>query len=295
MNSSSLQAIKIQHFFDPLTSTLSYIVYDESSRDGVIIDPVMDFDSASGQVWDESASKLLSFVDSHKLKIHFVLETHAHADHLSGAQILKKKISNLQVAIGSGIKEVQSTFKKIFGMSELHSDGSQFDRLLKNEETITAGTLKIQILFTPGHTPACVTYRIGDALFTGDLLFMPDSGTGRCDFPAGDARKLYNSVMNIIYSYPDSTKIFVGHDYQPGGRNLMYESTVVEQKAKNIHIKANTAESDFVSFRTSRDKTLSAPKLLLPSIQVNIDAGRLPLPQADSVRFLKIPLTIKMQ
>ncbi len=284
--------MEIQNFFDERTSTLTYVVYDPQSRDAVVIDPVMDYDPASGTVWHQSVTRVVEFLNERHLKVHYVLETHAHADHLSGSQLLKEACPNVKVAIGRRITDVQSTFRDVFSLgSEFPLDGRQFDRLLDDGEVLEAGTLKIRIMFTPGHTPACASYQIEDALFTGDALFMPDSGTGRCDFPGGSAKALYESIHDRIYKLPDELRIFVGHDYQPGGRPLRFETTVGEEKSTNVALRANTSEKDYVEFREKRDATLPAPKLLFQSVQVNIDAGR--LPQAmGGVQFLRMPLNM---
>lgn len=283
-------AMEIRHFFDSVTSTLTYVVYDPKSLDAVIIDPVWDFDLATGTLSTKCIEPVLSLIQEKKLRPHFVLETHAHADHLSSSQIFKNEFPEIKVAIGERIREVQKTFKTVFNMQNFDPEARVFDVLLKDDETLTAGTLKIKTLFTPGHTPACACYLIEDALFVGDILFMPDSGTGRCDFPAGSAEALYISVTQKIYSLPDATRIFVCHDYQPNGRELRYQTTVGEEKKNNIQLKDETSKEDFIKFRTQRDATLSAPKLLLPSIQVNIRAGNLPDKESNGVSYLKIPL-----
>jgi glyoxylase-like metal-dependent hydrolase (beta-lactamase superfamily II) len=220
------------------------------------------------------------------------METHAHADHISGAQMIKEQFADAQIAIGKNITVVQQYFKNMFNLGDdFATDGSQFDRLFEDNETVQAGTLEFEVIFTPGHTPACATYKFGDAIFTGDSLFMPDSGTGRCDFPAGSAHDMYHSIASRLYALPDDTRVFVGHDYQPGGREVKNETTVGEQKASNIHLRANTTEEEFIRFRQAQDKALSAPKLLFQSIQVNIDAGDFPECE-DGRPFLKIPVNI---
>lgn len=269
-------ALQIQHFFDPVTSTLTYVASDPQTLDAVVIDPVWDYDAASGELSTRSVTPVLDYLRGKQLKPHFVLETHAHADHLSSSQLFKDHFPNIQVGAGARIVEVQKVFKNIFNLPEADTEGALFDRLFQDGEKVKAGSLEFEVLFTPGHTPACVCYRFEDVLFSGDALFMPDCGTGRCDFPSGSAEELYKSVQRI-YSLPDSTRIFVGHDYQPQGRPLAFTTTVAEQKEKNAHLKAHTAAEEFISFRTRRDATLSAPKLLVPSLQVNIRAGRLPL------------------
>lgn len=286
--------MRVQEFYDSATNTLSYIVYDEHSRDALLIDPVLDFDPASGKIGDTSAQRVVAFLRNQELNLHFILETHAHADHLSGAQVIKKSFPQAQLAIGARIVEVQELFSRTYNFPKTFpTDGSQFDRLLKDNEEFSAGSIKIKVIFTPGHTPACVSFIIGNNIFTGDALFLPDSGTGRCDFPGGSAEALYKSIQRI-YALPETTRIYVGHDYQPGGRELCFVSTVGEEKAANIHIKANTSQEEFISFRQGRDKTLSAPRLLLPSLQINISAGHLPEPESNGKRFLKIPLELAL-
>jgi glyoxylase-like metal-dependent hydrolase (beta-lactamase superfamily II) len=285
----------IQHFFDPETSTLSYIVYDEASKDALIVDSVLGFNQASGEYDQKSANELLSFVSERGLILHYILETHAHADHLSGAQYLKEKFPSAQVAIGSGITAVQAIFKDVFHL-ELTANGEQFDKLFIDEEIVNAGTIQFKVIYTPGHTPACVSYLFKDQeksfVFTGDALFMPDYGTGRCDFPAGSAENLYDSIQKL-YSLSSETFVYTGHDYQPGGRKLKFQTTIEESKSDNIRLKSSTSKEEFVSFRKERDATLSTPKLLLPSIQVNIDAGRLPIAEGNGVSYLKLPLNKK--
>ena len=281
----------VEAFFDKDTWTLTYVVYDPSTKDALIIDPVWDYDPAASKLTTSSAETVLHYVQEKDLKVHYILETHAHADHVSGAQILKTKIPGTKVGIGAHIQAVQKVFKDVFNLNpDFATDGSQFDLLLTEDTPLKAGSLEIKTIYTPGHTPACSSYLIGDALFTGDALFMPDYGTGRCDFPAGSAEDLYTSIAEKLYQLPNETKVFVGHDYQPDGRALAYQSSIGEEKEKNIHIRANTTREEFVRFRTERDKQLAAPRLLLPSVQVNIDAGRLPAEEKPGARYLKIPL-----
>ena len=288
-----VHSISVEPFYDERTSTLTYCVYDRVSRDAVIIDPVLDYDAASSTVWTQSVDKILTFVDTRQLILQLVLETHAHADHLSGAQEIKRRYTEVDVCIGQYITIVQQTFKSVFGMpDEFPVDGSQFDRLLKDGETVYAGSLVFKVLMTPGHTPACVSYLFSGMVFTGDALFMPDLGTGRCDFPMGDAETLYRSIMTRLYTLPDEIKAFVGHDYQPGGRALAYETTIVDQRMSNVHVRQDTQVDDFVKLRRERDKTLSPPALLFQSVQINIDAGAMPKPAADAKRFLKIPVNV---
>lgn len=285
--------MKIQHFYDPDTFTLTYLVIDPKTKDTVIIDPVLDFDPPSGAVTDKSISAVLDYIKAEGLTVKAILETHAHADHLSSSQILKQLFPNAVLAIGEKIKVVQEVFKNHFNIDYLKTDGSQFDRLLKDNEEVQFGSLKMKAIPTPGHTPACMSYLFGDAVFTGDALFMPDYGTGRCDFPKGSAKDLYQSVSKNLYSLPDNTKVFVGHDYSPNGREMKYETTIGESKKNNIQLKSNTSESEYIQFREARDKTLKAPRLLLPSIQVNIDAGHLPPKEDNQKSYLKLPLNVK--
>ncbi|MCB9764892.1 MAG: MBL fold metallo-hydrolase [Alphaproteobacteria bacterium] len=282
--------MQIKTFFDPATFTLTYVVFDLETKDAVVIDPVLDFDPASGRVTTTSADEVAAFVEKEGLTLHYVLETHAHADHLSGSQPLKDRFG-AKIAIGARIRKVQDVFKGVFNLGDdFVPDGHVFDRLLGDFEVLEAGSLKIEALPTPGHTPACMSFHVGDAVFTGDALFMPDFGVGRCDFPAGSAETLYTSVHDTLYSLPDETRVFVGHDYQPGGRALAWETTIGASKLKNKQLTASTAKEDFVAFREARDATLTAPRLLLPSIQVNINAGKLPAAEDNGVAYLKLPL-----
>lgn len=280
----------IQHFFDPQTSTLTYVVSDPATRDAIVIDPVWDYDPASGKMSTVSMEPVVRYIQENKLTPHYVMETHAHADHLSSSQLFKNYFPNIKVAIGKNITLVQDTFKKLFHIDDVKVDGADFDKLLNDGEVLTAGSLRIKTLFTPGHTPACSSYLIEDALFTGDAIFMPDSGTGRCDFPQGSAEALYESVTQKIYSLPPETRIFVGHDYQPNSRELRFQTTVQDEKEQNIQLRGNTSKEEFISFRQKRDAILAAPKLLLPSLQVNIRAGHLPPPEENGMRYLKLPL-----
>ena len=282
----------IKHFFDPQTFTLTYLVFDPATRDAVVMDPVLDYEPGGSQTSTPSIEAVASAVENEGLRLHYVLETHAHADHLSGSQYLRGRFG-AQVAIGERITEVQDTFKALFDLPpDFPTDGSQFDRLLKDGDVLRAGSLAIQVIATPGHTPACVSYHIGDAVFTGDALFIEDYGVGRCDFPRGSASALYRSVHDRLYALPDATRVFVGHDYQPGGRPLRFETTIGRSKEENVQLRQSTPEEVFVRFRKERDATLAAPRLLFPSVQVNVNAGRLPRPHENGRRYLSIPINL---
>jgi glyoxylase-like metal-dependent hydrolase (beta-lactamase superfamily II) len=287
--------MEVKHFFDPATYTLTYVVYDRVTKDAVVIDPVLDYDAASATTSTLSLEALLAFLNEQQLKVHFVLETHAHADHLSGAhELVTHHLPHAKIGIGERITIVQETFKQVFNFpNSFRTDGSQFHRLFKENEEVNAGSLVFKVLFTPGHTPACSSYLFADTVFTGDALFMPDYGTGRCDFPKGDAHSLYHSVTKRLYELPDSTRVFVGHDYQPGGRKMEFQTTIGESKRTNIQLKSGTSENEFVAFRNTRDATLMAPKLIFPSVQVNIAAGELPEPEENGRIYLKLPITAK--
>jgi glyoxylase-like metal-dependent hydrolase (beta-lactamase superfamily II)/rhodanese-related sulfurtransferase len=281
--------MQIQGFFDPDTFTITYVVFDAASRDAVVIDPVLDYDVLASRTATTSVERVAAFVRERELRVHYVLETHAHADHLSGSQWLKSHFRT-RIAIGEGIRVVQETFRDVFDLPGLAIDGSQFDRLLADGEILTCGTLRIETIATPGHTPACVTYKIDDALFTGDALFMHDYGTGRCDFPRGSAEALYDSIMRL-YAFPDDTRVYPGHDYQPGGRAVAWETTIGRSRRENPQLRATTSKAEFVAMRTARDRTLRQPRLLYPSVQINIDAGRLPPPHANGRSYLTIPIS----
>ena len=286
-----MPTIHVEPFFDPRTSTLTYVVLDVASRDALVIDPVLDYDPASGTTWTESVDRVAAYVERERLRVQFVLETHAHADHLSGAQLLRRQL-DAKLAIGERIRLVQEAFKPIFDLpASVATDGSQFDLLLADGDVLRAGTLAVTVIATPGHTPACSTYRIEDALFTGDLLFVEDYGTGRCDFPRGSADAMYESVQRI-YALPDELRVFPCHDYQPNGRALRWQTTVGASKQRNVQLSARTTKQEFVAFRRARDATLTAPRLLFASVQINVDAGRLPTPHANGRRYLLTPLTI---
>lgn len=286
--------IKVQEFFDSATNTLTYLVWDPATRDAVVIDPLLDYEPSASVVSEESVGKVTGFLEKERLTPHYILETHAHADHLSGSQPLKLRYPKAILAIGKRITEVQKTFSKVFDLgAAFPTDGRQFDRLLSDGEKFRAGSLEIEVIFTPGHTPACASYLIGDAVFTGDALFMPDYGVGRCDFPDGSASTLYDSITERLYGLPDATRVFTCHDYLPNGRALRFESTIGEEKRANVHVNSETTKEKFVEMRTKRDKTLSTPRLLLPSVHINIDAGRLPPPRANGKRYLSIPLSVR--
>ena len=275
--------------FDEATHTVSYVVWDPATCRAAIIDPVLDYDHRTGRVSHRSADDLLGFVADQGLSVDWVLETHAHADHLSAAPYLKEKTGS-PIGIGARITEVQRTFAPVFGLDDVSGDGREFDRLFRDGETIAIGGLQVEVMHTPGHTPACVSYRIGEAVFVGDTLFMPDYGTARADFPGGDARTLYRSIHRLL-ALPDATRLYLCHDYKaPGRDHFAWETTVGEEKTRNIHVGGGVDEASFVAMREARDATLAAPVLLLPSLQVNIRAGRLPDPDRDGRRFLKIPL-----
>lgn len=281
--------MRIQPFFDARTFTLSYVVFDPETRDAIAIDPVLDYDPVGSSTFTESIDQLSDFVRRERLRLHWSLETHAHADHLTGSALLRRRFE-AKVAIGAPITTVQRTFKELLALEHLATDGSQFDRLLSEGDVIEAGSLRIEVIATPGHTPACVTYRIGDALFTGDVIFMDDYGTGRCDFPAGSAEAMYDSIQKL-YALGDAMRVFPGHDYPPAGRGWKHETTIGAEKDHNPQLSAKTSREAFVAMRTERDRTLASPKLLFPSIQVNVDAGRMP-PARNGRRYLMTPINL---
>jgi glyoxylase-like metal-dependent hydrolase (beta-lactamase superfamily II) len=278
----------VRAFFDEPTNTASYLVWDPATKRAAIIDTVLDFDVRSGRTSTRSAEKLIEAVREEGVSVAWILETHVHADHLSAAPILKQA-THAPIVIGEHVRTVQETFKQIYNFTDLTPDGRPFDKLVADGETLPLGGLQIKVLHTPGHTPACVSYLIGDAVFVGDTLFMPDYGTARADFPGGDARTLYRSIQKLL-ALPDATRVFLCHDYKAPGRDqFVWETTIGEQRAKNVHLK-DMSEEAFVAMREARDRTLSAPVLLLPSIQVNIRAGELPPAEGNGVRYLKLPL-----
>ena len=279
----------VQPFFDPATWTMTYVVYNQPGSACAIIDPVLDYDPKSGRTRTDSADKVVAFVREQRLQVQWILETHAHADHLTAAPYLRRKLGG-QIAIGSNITQVQGIFKKVFNLeAEFRVDGSQFDRLLGDGEILAIGSLQVQALAVPGHTPSCMAYQVGDAVFVGDTLFMPDVGTARCDFPGGNASMLYHSARRLLALAP-ATRLFMCHDYPPGGREPQWESSVADQRARNIHIHDGVTEQQFVVMRTARDATLPMPNLILPSIQVNIRAGQMPPVETNGTAYLKIPL-----
>jgi glyoxylase-like metal-dependent hydrolase (beta-lactamase superfamily II) len=282
---------EIKAFFDEPTNTVSYLVWDPATMEGAAIDPVLDFDHRSGEATVESADAMLAEAQARGIKLNLVLETHAHADHLSGAPYIKLK-TGAKVAIGEHIKDVQRIFRPIFNATDVSGDGSEFDHLFKDGETFKIGNLDAEVIYTPGHTPACVSYKIGDAVFVGDTMFMPDYGTARADFPGGDARALYRSIQRVL-SLPLETRLFMCHDYKAPGRDqYAWETTVGEERTRNVHVHEGVSEDDFVKMREARDAKLAAPLLLLPSIQVNIRAGKFPPAEANGVRYLKVPVKL---
>ena len=279
----------VHAFFDPDTWSLTYIVQDPNSGSCAIVDPVLDYEAASGQTTTESADEVVAKVEAENLTVEWILETHVHADHLSAAPYLQKRLGG-KIGIGAHITEVQNIFGNLFNAEpEFHRNGSQFNQLFADGDTFAIGGLTVTAMHTPGHTPACMTYHVGDSLFVGDTLFMPDFGTARCDFPGGNARALYQSIQRL-FTLPPETRIFMCHDYMPNGREMRYETTVGEQKKFNIHLHDGISEDEFVTMRSAKDKTLGMPALMLPSVQVNMRAGELPPPEDNGIRYLKIPL-----
>jgi glyoxylase-like metal-dependent hydrolase (beta-lactamase superfamily II) len=279
----------VRAFFDEATFTITYVVSDPSSGRAAVIDPVLDFDPVSGRTSTQSADDVITFIESEKLGIEWILETHVHADHLSGAPLIREKLGG-KTAIGANVATVQETFKGVFNLKDLATDGSQFDHLFADSESFSIGNIAGRVIATPGHTPACITYVIGDAAFVGDTLFMPDFGSARTDFPGGDAAQLYDSIQKIL-SLPDETRLFMCHDYKAPGRDVYaWETSVAEQRANNIHINDAVSRDAFIEMREGRDGQLGMPKLILPSLQVNLRAGRLPEPEDNDIRYMKIPL-----
>ncbi len=287
MNSSSRADIKA--FFDPETWTFTYVVYAGKESPCVVIDSVLNYDSKSGRTSTRSADEVIGFIQNEQLQLNWILETHAHADHITAAPHIQEKLGG-KIVIGDHITNVQNVFRDVFNLGEQFAvDGSQFDHLLKDGESLSFGSLLLKALYVPGHTPACMAYEIGDALFVGDTLFMPDVGTARCDFPGGSAQALYRSIQKVL-SYPNEIRLFMCHDYPPEHRAAAYCTTVGEEKNSNIHVSKGISEEQFVQMRNKRDATLDMPNLILPSIQVNIRAGHLPEPETNGKSYLKIPL-----
>lgn len=296
---TTASTMTVEGFFDPATCTISYLLFDSGSGECALIDSVLDYDPKSGRTRTASADQLIAHVAALGARVRWLLETHVHADHLSAAPYLKTRVGG-EIAIGRHVTRVQDVFGKLFNAGPAFAhDGSQFDRLLDDGDTLALGALSIRAMHTPGHTPACMTYVVTEAhaahdtrdaaAFVGDTLFMPDYGTARCDFPGGDARSLYRSIRKVL-SLPPATRLYMCHDYQPNGRAIQYASTVADELRENVHIREGVTEDDFVAMRTARDATLDMPVLMLPSVQVNMRAGRLPEPEDNGVRYLKIPL-----
>ncbi|BFN29001.1 MAG: MBL fold metallo-hydrolase [Gammaproteobacteria bacterium HGW-Gammaproteobacteria-9] len=282
----------VEAFFDPATFTYSYVVSDPVTQQCAVIDSVLDYDPASGRTSHATAQRLVDYVRAQGLTVQWLLETHVHADHLSAAPYLKQQLGG-RLAIGDRITVVQDTFGKLFNAgSEFATDGRQFDHLFHDGDTFQVGNIQAHSIHTPGHTPACMTYVIGDAAFVGDTLFMPDYGTARCDFPGGDARTLYQSIQKL-FTLPDSTRVFMCHDYKaPGREEFLYETTIAAERELNVHVHAGITEEEFVAMRTARDATLGMPTLILPSVQINMRGGELPEPESNGTRYLKIPLDV---
>lgn len=279
--------MNIHHFFDKQTSTFSYIVFDEMNE-AIVIDPVLNFDSKSGVIKDDSLNEILNYLQNHNLTLKYILETHAHADHLSSSQFLKEK-TGAKILIDANIKEVQSIFSEVFNMKDFNSH-IYFDEYVQDGTKLKVGNFEIEVIGLPGHTPACVGYKIDNNIFVGDTIFMPDVGSARCDFPGGSAETLYDSVQKLL-SYPDDTNLFMCHDY-PKGRDIVWKTTVQEQKKNNIHLNQGVDKLKFIEMRTQRDKTLEMPNLLFPSLQVNIKAGQLPAKEDNGTIYFKIPLSL---
>ncbi len=281
----------VEAFHDPDTGTVTYLVTDPATNRAAVIDPVLDFDPRSAHTATRSADAVIARIRARGVTVERLLETHVHADHLSGMPYMRQAVGGTS-GIGARIEAVQQAFRSIFGFDRsFHADGSQFDHLFADGERFRLGSIDAQVLHTPGHTPACVSYLIGDALFVGDTLFMPDSGTARCDFPGGDAATLFRSIRRLL-ALPAATRMFICHDYRPGGRPAAWETTVAEQRAHNIHIHDGIDEAAFVALRTARDRTLSTPVLMIPAVQVNIRAGAFPPPDPNGVRYLRVPIDV---
>ncbi|VAW64852.1 MBL-fold metallo-hydrolase superfamily [hydrothermal vent metagenome] len=281
--------LEIKTFFDERTSTFTHLAYDAVTKDAVVFDPVLDLDEIAWRTYTDSLKNLHEFIAQNALKLHYVLDTHIHADHLSGMQYLKEKYG-VPLVINAAITVVQSTFKGVFNRPEdFDTSGAAFDKLVKDGDQLSAGSILIEVLHTPGHTPACTSYKIDNNVFTGDALFIPDIGTGRCDFPQGSAQNLYRSVTQKLYTLPDETRVFPAHDY-PEGRELQFFTTIGESKRSNIDLPASRSEEDYVAFMQQRDSKLSLPKLIYPSVQINLTAGQLPEAESNGQHYLKIPV-----
>lgn len=285
-----MSAARIESFFDPTTFTVTHVVADPASARAAIIDSVLDYDPSSGRTTHDSADAVIAYVRAEGLQVDWLLETHAHADHLSGAPYLQRELGG-KIAIGAHIRAVQKVFKGIFNATDLDTSAVDFDHLFEDGERFAIGALEVEVLHTPGHTPACLSYIIGDDIFVGDTLFMPDYGSARCDFPGGDAANLYRSIRKLL-SRPAHTRLHLCHDYPPDSRAPQWVSTVGEQRAHNIHVHDGISEAEFVAMRTARDQTLAMPTLILPSVQVNIRAGKLPPAEDNGVHYLKIPVNL---
>lgn len=283
-----MKNLTIESFFDPDTFTVSHVVSDAATRRAAIIDSVLDYDPKSGRTSHASADKLIDYVNQSALTVDWLLETHAHADHLSAAPYLREKLGG-KIAIGRHICEVQGVFKKLFNAADMNTEGAEFDRLFDDGEQFNIGNTVVRVMHTPGHTPACLTFVAGQDAFVGDTLFMPDYGTARCDFPGGDAATLYRSIKKVLALAPD-TRLHLCHDYPPEGRGPVWVTTVAQERANNIHVHDGVTEAEFVALRTARDKTLAMPVLILPAVQVNVRAGQMPPPEDNGVSYLKIPL-----
>jgi len=282
-------SVSVESFYDKATGTVTHVVVEPNGRRCAIVDSLLDYDAASGRTASRSADAVVAHVQARGLEVEWILETHAHADHLSAARHLKERVGG-KIGIGARITEVQTIFKDVFNLERtFNTDGRQFDHLFQDGETFRIGRQEAEVIFTPGHTPACVTYVIGDVAMVGDTLFMPDGGTARADFPGGDAATLYRSIQ-LILALPPATRIYVCHDYGPGGREPRFETTVAEERSRNIHVGGGRPEAEFVALRTGRDATLGTPTLLIPSIQVNVRAGDLPPPEDNGVSYIKVPL-----
>ena len=279
----------VEAFFDPVSSTISYVVQDPASNACAVVDSVLDLDYASGRIKTESADRMIAFIKDNNLDLQWIIETHVHADHLSAAPYIQEQVGG-KIGIGEKITVVQETFGKVFNEgTEFQRDGSQFDRLFQDGDSYQVGGMTAQVMHTPGHTPACTVHVIGDTAFVGDTLFMPDGGSARCDFPGGSAEELYDSIQRIL-ALPDETRLFMCHDYGPGGREIAWETSVRDEKSENIHVGNGKTKAEFVEFRTTRDAQLSMPKLIVPSLQVNMKAGELPAAEDNGLSYFKVPI-----